>query len=133
METERKNILETTLKSFIASSNDEKYITFLKSLSIEELEVYFYIEAQRSNVMIQNITFINGKQLNIDDLKNTENVNYLPKGYRFTEGIISIITFWDLYGKISMPLLQVRQSVKKKYCDFYKELSIEETDFFLNC
>jgi hypothetical protein len=125
--------LETSLNTFLATSQDKNYSIFLKSLNFDELEAYFYIEAQRSNKMIQYITSMNGMQLNIDDLKNTENIKYIPKGNRFTEGIRSLISFWDIFGKIPSPLYSIRQSVIQKYSDKYRELTVDESDFFLSC
>ncbi len=134
MTEERNTNVLAARAAFVRTTDDREYINFLNVLSLEELETYFYIEANRSNMMIEQLSTINGKTVTLDDLREPSMMKFLPEGLGLMDDAVrSLIIFWDMFGKLTSPALELRQAVIEKFSSSYREMPPEEVEFFESC
>ncbi len=127
------NQIFETIQSLKRVANNNKFSNFIDNLNYEEQVTYLYIEAQRSNVFLQELTSLKGKTLSIDDLKDEKKRKKVKALLHNENYIQNLIDFWDKFGKISTPSLELKQMIISKYEKYYKALTENEKNFIINC
>ncbi len=134
MTPERRINVQRYLKSLKAAEHNPDFLAFLNSLSIEEKEAYFYIDAQRIDCFIKELSFGKGNSVGIIDLKNKESLKNLPNGIiKSKQAVNSLIEFWEAFALLPKPNRSLRRSIIEKHNKHIRELSEEEIKFFLEC
>ncbi len=134
MDANRLENVKQAFNAYLKTNIDSGFQNFLKSMNNDELETYFYFETHRANQYIQEISLDKENPVTINDLKDKSAKNKLPLGHvRSNRAIKSLIKFWDMFGNLPKPSLELKQSIIDKHNQFIRELTQEEKEFVINC
>lgn len=113
--------------------SDSKYVAFIESLEIEELELYLFLESKRADVFVKELTGINGQCLSISDLENEYNRKLVVSLINDSQKVDELIKFYTIFGNIESSDRTILDQVILKHNTFFKVLTELEITFFKNC
>ena len=114
------------------TEKDHKFIGFINCLSDEELEAFFYIDAQRADCFLRDLTSTQGSETGISDLMvNKESIQGCSS-YKDI-AIENLIQYWKRFSFVPKPVKRTRETLIEKHIKYYRELTHDEIDFFSTC